>query len=318
MNCFTDPDLAGYRLFAAARVVRFGAHGFPVQPGTGRRAAVRRVSEDASHRAARGWARALTAMAGAVIAAVTATALCRYFGQEASHGSRGVVAAPPGARSPRPSPAPPGNPGGSRPVSAALPLGAPEVAGPAAVLGGLPPKDFLWAPGAPDLNVSPGRLTLPAGGAGAITLTSGSDAVQWRTSGTGPVRVSPSGGTLEPGVAQIITVQAPPNGPGAAVITFWPGGRQVEVAWGARPSPPPPPPPSPTPTPTPTTPSPTEPPPTEPPPAEPPPTKPAPTEPVPATPPISAPSHSAPPSPAVPPPSPSEQRRPAPSSGPGD
>jgi DNA-directed RNA polymerase specialized sigma24 family protein len=304
MNCFTDPDLAGYRLFAAARVSRFGAHGFPSQPGTGHRAAFRRFSEDASRRTARGWARALTAMAGALLAAVTATALCRYFGQEASHDSHGVVAAPPGLRAPHPSPAPPGSPGGARPVAAALPLGAPQVTGPVALLDGLPSKNFLWAPGADGLTVSPGRLTLPAGGTGAIVLTSGS-AVAWRASVTGPVRVSPGGGTLERGIAQIITVQAPSNGPGSAVITFWPGGRQVEVAWGARPSPPPPPPPPPTPTPTPT---PTTPSPTEPPPTQPPPPKPTPTEPAPATPP-SAP----PPSPAAPPPAPSEE---GPSSGP--
>src|SRR4051794_9543149 len=93
MNCFTDPELAGYRLFAAARISRFGAHGFPVQPGTGRAAAFRRLSEDPP-RTARGWARALTAMAGALIAAVTATAVCGYLGGESSRDSDGVVAAP--------------------------------------------------------------------------------------------------------------------------------------------------------------------------------------------------------------------------------
>src|SRR3569833_491726 len=133
MNCFTDPELAGYRLFAAARVSRFGAHGFPTQPGTGRAAAFRRVAQDPP-RTARGWARALTAMAGALLAAVTATVLCGYFGQQSSHDSHGVVAAPPGLRSPRPSPAPPGRPGGPRPVSAALPLATSSVPGPAVVL----------------------------------------------------------------------------------------------------------------------------------------------------------------------------------------
>src|SRR3569833_1274694 len=33
MNCFTDPDQTGYRLFAAARVSRFGGPGFPQPPG---------------------------------------------------------------------------------------------------------------------------------------------------------------------------------------------------------------------------------------------------------------------------------------------
>jgi DNA-directed RNA polymerase specialized sigma24 family protein len=283
MNCFTDPELAGYRLFAAARVSRFGAHGFPLQPGTGRAAAFRRVSEDPP-RTARGWARALTAMAGALIAAVTATALCGYFGQESSRDSHGVVAAPPGPRSPRPSPAPPGRPGGTRPVSAALPLGAPAAAGPAVVLGDPPPKDFLWAPGAQGLGVSPARLTLPPGGTGALTLTSGSDAVQWRATCDGPLRLSPAGGALGPGVAQTISVHAPTGGPGSEVITFWPGGKQVEVAWSGRPSSPPssPHPPSPppsTPTPTPTTPSPTGPPPSKPAPAPPQHSDPPPTQP---------------------------------------
>ena len=61
--------------------------------------------------------------------------------------------------------------------------------------------------------------------------------------------------TLKPGVAQIITVRAPANGPGSALITFSPGGGQVTVSWSGHPSRPPSPtptPPTPTPTPTPT------------------------------------------------------------------
>jgi hypothetical protein len=138
------------------------------------------------------------------------------------------------------------------------------------VLGDPPPKDFLWAPGAQGLGVSPGHLTLPPGGTGALTISSGGDAVQWRASGDGPVRLSPGGGALGPGVAQIIGVHAPADGPGSEVITFWPGGKQVRVAWDGRPSSPPSSPhPPPTPTPTPTTPSPTEPPPSTPAPAPP-------------------------------------------------
>lgn len=235
MNCFTDPELAGYRLFAAARVARFGAHGFPVQPGSGRTTAFRRGADD-PYRLARGWSRAVTATAGAVIAAVTTTALCRYFGQEASHGSHGVVAAPPGVRVPRGDPAP--GRGGARPVSAALPIGTPS-AEQRPVIALAPPKDFLWAPGAGDLGVSPARLTLPAGGVGAITLSSAYGLIQWQASGAGPLRLSSDEGDLRPGAARIITVRAPATGPGSAVITFWPGGKQVHVAWTGRSSGPP-------------------------------------------------------------------------------
>src|SRR3569833_3179601 len=120
MNCFTDPDLAGYRLFAAARVSRFGGPGFPQPPGLGRAAALRRAAEDASN----GWTRALTAAAGALIATVTAVTVCGYLGDGTRHHPGGVIAVPPG-RSPRPSPAPPSRGGGARPVSAALPLALP-------------------------------------------------------------------------------------------------------------------------------------------------------------------------------------------------
>ena len=310
MNCFTDPELAGYRLFAAARVSRFGAHGFPVQPGSGRSAGFLRGSEDSPYRAARAWSRAVTAIAGAVIAAVTATALCGYFGQEASRGSHGVVAAPPGDRSPRPSPAPPGRGGGTRPVSEALPL-VTQGSGPAVGLGDSPPKDFLWAPGADGLTVSPGRLTLPAGGVGTITLSSASDPVQWRLSGAGPLRVSADEGVLQPDVAQIVTVRVPSTGSGSTALTFWPGRKQVEVAWSGRPSTPPsspppstPPPSTPPPTtpPTPPTPTPTA---TMPRPT-PPPAKPTPTPAPPAPP--ATPTHPAPPPPT-------EQRPTASSSG---
>jgi DNA-directed RNA polymerase specialized sigma24 family protein len=292
MNCFTDPDLAGYRLFAAARVSRFGAHGFPQQPGTGRAAALRLAATDATDGGARGWARALTAVAGALIASASAVAVCGYLGREVVRDPGGVIAAPPGVRAPRPSPAPPGHPR-THPVAAALPLGLPEMPVPAIALGEAP-KDFLWAPDPAGLDVHPERLTLPAGGTGAITLACPGETVQWRVSGGGPVRLSPTEGTLRPGTTQVVGVRVPASGPGSAVITFWPGGRQVTIAWDAPappPSSPPPssppssPPPTPTPTPTPT-PDPTTPAPTPPAPSQPTPAEPAP----PSPPPTSAPS----------------------------
>jgi DNA-directed RNA polymerase specialized sigma24 family protein len=295
MNCFTDPELAGYRLFAAARVSRFGAQGFPLQPGTGRTGGFRGAPGDISYRTARGWSRAVTAAAGAMIAAVTATALCRYFGQEASHDAHGVVAAPPGARSPRPSPAPPSHVEGARPVSAALPYRPPGTDKPAVALDGGPPQDFQRAPGTGGLGVSPGTLTLAPGGSGSLTLTASGGPVQWRVSGTGPLSVSPGGGTLDPGAAGLVVVRAPSSGPGSALLTFWPGGERVRVSWSGHPSPPP------------------SSPPTSPPTSPPPPTSPAPT-PTP-TPTHTMPTPTSPPArPAPPPSSPSSPAEPAPPS----
>ncbi|MGI5224792.1 hypothetical protein [Actinoallomurus sp. CA-142502] len=333
MNCFTDPELAGYRLFAAARVSRFGAQGFPQQPGTGPAAALRRASEDAS----RGWPRALAAAAGALLAAVTAIAVCGYLGDDTLHGRDGVIAGPPGKRSPRPSPAPPSRPSGARPVSATLPLALPAPAGPA-VLGAVPPKDYLWAPVAQDLDVRPGRLTLPAGGAGVIMLSCPAGTLDWQASGGRPTRLSPAAGTLRCGVAQLVTVRAPAGGSGSAVVTFWPGGHQVQIVWGDRPPYPPPSTPEPVPTPTPT---PTEPPSGEPSPSgppsgqsppgepapgpsapsrpespQPPPSRPAPTAPTQAPPPESPPAKPAPTDPAPAPADPPHSDPPAdPSSG---
>jgi DNA-directed RNA polymerase specialized sigma24 family protein len=231
-SCFTDLELAGYRLFAAARLSRFGAHGFPEQPGVGRAAA---------HRSTYGWPRALLAVAGAVLAAATATAVCRWFGQEASHGSHAIAAGPPGARAPLPSPMPRGAPRAGRPMPAALPLGARVPAGPALALGGSPAKDFLWAPGVARLDVTPGRLTLGSGGTGTLTVRAVGGAVGWYASAAGPVRLAPGGGTLAQGGTQAVGVHAPGDRPGSAVITFQPGGAQVLVAWGGAPATTPPP-----------------------------------------------------------------------------
>ncbi len=290
MNCFTDPDLAGYRLFAAERVSRFGAHGFPVQPDAARTPALRGVSRRTAH--------ALTAVAGAVVLALVAALLCRHLGEEAAHGSHGVVAAPPGPRSPRPSPAPPGGPAGARPVAADLPLVDPGSPAPVPVIeldGPMPPQAPARPPAA-TLEVAPGRLTLPAGGTGTITLGCGDTAVQWHTSGTGPLGLSPAGGTLEPGDMRAVTVRAPSVGPGSTVIDFWPGGAQVMVVWSGGHSAPPPTPPAPPPAPTPTPRPPTTPPPTQP---SPTPTHP-PSEPAPTPPPHSDPPPTPPPTPSGP------------------
>jgi hypothetical protein len=258
-------------------VSRFGAQGFPQQHGTGPAAALRRASEDAS----RGWPRALTAAVGALIAAVTTVTVCGYLGDDTLHGSNGVIAGPPGARSPRPSPAPPSRPGGARPVSAALPLALPDPAGPAA-LGAAPPKDYLWAPAPEDLDVRPGRLTLPAGGAGVIVLSCSTGSLDWQVSGGWPARLSPAAGTLRCGVAQLVTVRAPAAGSGSTVVTFWPGGHQVQIVWGGRQ--PYPPPSTPTPVPVPTDPPPSPPEPSEPAPSEHPPGQSPPGEPAPSSP----------------------------------
>jgi DNA-directed RNA polymerase specialized sigma24 family protein len=309
MNCFTDPELAGYRLFAAARVSRFGAHGFPQQPGTGRAALLRQAAQDAAEGGPGGWARALTAVAGALIAAMSAITVCGHLGREVARVPGGIIAAPPGAHAPRPSPAPPGRPPGrpaTRPVAETLPLAPSESWVPAVLTG--PSKALLWAPQIRPLDLGPTYLTLPAGGTGTITLGCPSTPVPWRASGGAPLGISPAQGLLLPGATQHVTVRAPAHGSGSAVVTFWPGGEQVTVAWTAPrrvppPSTPHPPHPTSSPPSSPSQPTPT-PDPTTPPSGDPAPSEPAPTE--------SAPAKPAPPAPTQAPAPPRPTPEPAP------
>lgn len=247
-SCFTDPELAGYRLFAAARMPRFGAHGFPEQPGSGRAATLGRTPSR--------WPRALIAIAGALFTAVTAAHVARLLVHDT--GGTPVVGAgssAPGAR--LPSPRPLGPPAVGHPISAAFPLGSRAAVEPwpSVALGGGPPPLLVPVPGSGWLAVTPARLTLAPGGAGTITLRAVGGPVSWQASAAGPVRVGPVTGVLADGATAAVTVRAPADGPGGAAVVFRPGDVRVTIAWNSPSKPPtstpttPPPAPSPTPRP---------------------------------------------------------------------
>lgn len=278
---FADPDLAGYRLFAATRVARFGAQGFPEQPGA------RRTS--VYHRAADLWPRAIAALSGALITAMVLTGMCRWLGQqESGDGPIPILAGPSHSHAPRPSPAPSAPPAGARPVSATFPLGSREPVGPALVLDGPVAGPTRWHPGDGRLEVSPARLALGSSGAGSFTIDATGGDVDWSASVTAPLRLTPGAGELGPGDVQILFVRVVSDHAGSATITFQPGGARLTVSWDAPPSSPPP-----------TTPPPSSPPPSSPPPSSPPPTSPPPTVPT-SAPPVqsTSPGSAAPPSPA--------------------
>ncbi|GAA4605612.1 hypothetical protein GCM10023195_19650 [Actinoallomurus liliacearum] len=278
-GCFTDPRLAGYRLFAAARLRAFGARGFPRQQGPGR--------ADPAARGAR-WPRGVIAAAGAVVTAVGVATVCQLIGRDTRHLP---VVAGGGASRPRtrvPSPGLIGPPAVGRPVAATFALGPHDgaVAPTARPAPLVPAADNGW------VYAVPGRLRLGSGGTGTVVLQAVDGAVQWHAATTGAVTVEPSDGSLGPGATGKTVVRAPGDGPGEAVITFSPGGMRVVVDWSAPapptpPSAPPPGSPQPTPTPSPSSPSPS---PTQPqPPSSPPPTPAPPPSATPAPPPSTEP-----------------------------
>ncbi len=245
MSCFTDPEMAGYRLFAAARVSAFGVQGFPRQHGAGR--------GYGRHRGPRRWPRAVTALFGALIAAVTASVVCGWVGEEASHENGGIFIGPPGAPIPLPSPTPSVPKAVAHPISATFPLG-PHV--PESVMAEAAPERPIPGPATGRLSVSPGHLTLGSHGTGTLLVHALGGEVTWHASPTGPIRLAAATGDLTAGATETVAVQALSHRPGTAAITFQPGGATVLVSWNT-------PPPK---TPTPTTPPTTSPPPTTPPP----------------------------------------------------
>ncbi|GAA4620567.1 hypothetical protein GCM10023196_005060 [Actinoallomurus vinaceus] len=279
-GCFTDPRLAGYRLFAAARLRGFGARGFPRQTGAG---SLRTPARDPR------WPRGLIAVTGAVFTTVAAVTVSQWLGQDThrTHAAGGGVPAP-RARVPSPGPVEP--PAVGRPVSATFPLGPRATAGPPSPLNVGRPKVLEPAPGDGRLDVTPGRLTLGPGGSGTLTLRAVGGPVRWQASVTGAAVVSPAGGMLAPGETATVSVRAPDDGPGDAVIVIWPSGARVAVAWGGPTSPP-------------SRPPETSPPPTTTPPASPPPSTPAP-------PPTTPPPPTTQPPPSGEPPAPSSGARP--------
>ncbi|GAB3960322.1 hypothetical protein GCM10029978_009320 [Actinoallomurus acanthiterrae] len=146
-GCFTDPRLAGYLLFAAARLRAFGARGFPQQPGAG---SLRGSARDPR------WPRGLIAVTGAVFTTVAAVTVSQWLGQDThhTHAVGGGVPAP-HARVPSPGPVEP--PAVGRPVSATFPLGPRATAGPASPLGGGRPKALARPP------ATDGSTSRPAG-----------------------------------------------------------------------------------------------------------------------------------------------------------
>ncbi len=284
---FTDADPAGRRRSTAARITRFGWHGFPEQPWAGRTAA--------RHRATHRWPRALAALSGAALAAVAAGVASRWFGEGPSHGPDRIFAASAAPREPRPSPAPPVPSAVARPIAATYPLVAHDPASPASALDGDLPGSYLRAPRTARLEATPARLTVGAGGTGTLTLRAAGNTADWRATAGGPLRLSPAAGTLPMGAARTIEVRVHADHPGTGLITFEPGGVRVAVTWTGTPPDSPPP----------TTPPPTSPPPTSPPPTSPPPT---PTTPPPTTPPTTPPPSS--PTTAGPAPTPSRERPP--------
>ncbi|MFL6056755.1 MAG: hypothetical protein ACJ72W_28240 [Actinoallomurus sp.] len=275
-SCFTDPRLAGYRLFAAARLRGFGRRGFPAQQGPGRAPAPARDTR---------WPRGLMAVTGAVCTAVGIATVCQWLGQDTHHThaiSGGGVAAPPGRV---PSPRLIGPPAVGRPVGATFALGPRDRAGAPSALGPASPRPLAPAPGDGRLEVTPDRLVLGPGGTGSITLHSAGGWIQWQVTVTGAAAVRPQAGVLQPGGTATVSVRAG-DGPGSAVIVFWPTGTRVTVTWSG-PSSPPSRPPQPSP-------------PSSSPPASPPPSTPVPppsTQPPPSPPPSSPPPSSRPPEP---------------------
>ncbi|MCO6000046.1 RNA polymerase sigma factor [Actinoallomurus rhizosphaericola] len=282
-GCFTDPRLAGYRLFAAARLRGFGARGFPRQHGPGR---AHPPVRDAR------WPRGLAAAAGAVVTAVGIAAVFPWIGRDTRHAPAVAGgASPPHTRVPSPGLVAP--PAVGRPVAATFALDprAPAMA-PAEQ-----PAPLAPAPGDGWIYVVPARLSLAPGGTGVLTIQAvGGGAAGWHAAVTGAATVEPAEGPADL-LPATVHVQAPADGPGEAVITFWPGGARVVVDWSGPSAPPPSspsapptrpsPPPSP-PTPPPSTPAePTSPPPSTPaPPSSPPPSG-RPSDPPPSTPPSS-------------------------------
>lgn len=281
-SCFTDPEEAGYRLFAAARVSRFGSQGFPEQPGTGRPVT----------RGAHRWRRGLAAVGSALLAAVVATAVCRWGGQDTPGGTQRILAGPTEDRLRVPSPAPAKPPDVTHPIATTLPVGMGPSAAPVIAAGGPVPYVPLRAPGPGPVQVEPARLMLAPGDTGTITMRAASSGVNWWTAAAGPLRLTPDSGHLDPGGVQTIAVRVPHNGHGAATITFMPGGVRVPVSWDGPPGSPSTPPSTSPPSPPPSSP-PTSPP-SSPPPSSPPPQTPAPDPTTPAPDPTSPPPAPAP------------------------
>ena len=280
MTCFSDPELVGYRMFVAARLVEFDQLGFPGEeaapPPPQRRGGARAVWS--------GPAAAAVAVA-VLVAAVFAISRLGGFttavqGVSSATNSGPVTTAPtatvrPSGTSPGSAPSHPRS-GASRSPAGAV-LG--NTRGPAAptrlyLRGSSAPTSFQPpspsssnpSPGhssspAGQLQVSPTQLNLGTGSTGQITLAASGGAVTWSAGTSSPdVTLSSSGGTIAAGHQAVLTVSVSRGqaGSGQATIMIGPGGVAVTISWSAPvTSPPPPPPTSPSPTVIPSSPTPT-------------------------------------------------------------
>ncbi|WP_433474913.1 RNA polymerase sigma factor [Spirillospora sp. CA-142024] len=278
MSCFLDPELVGYRLFVATRVMEFTPEGFPVQsPGEGRPAKTsratgcwilgrsRRTSPEGT--AANLYAQAIRAAAVlAVVALLSAGGVASMYGLIGGgrKGAGGVAgphptAVPGFSQVPESVRRPAGHTNGpgnldAAPVSATFPLGArvssaPPTAFPAPSSALVSSQEPSGPAATGALAVSPLFLDLAGGSEGFVELRAEGGPVTWQAKSHGPLLVSPPSGHLKAGqsVTVRIHVTRKQNSRGDGTITFQPGGSQVHVTW--RPDAPGP---DPTPTPTPT------------------------------------------------------------------
>jgi len=275
MTCFSDPELVGYRMFVAARVVDFNQFGFPDEEAAAPAPPQRRPSARSLWA---GPAAAAVAVAVGVAAVLAITRLGGFStavqGVSSATGSRTVQVTPtvtgqPGAISPA-------SPRGRRPAGSA---GTPGVAGLTTTQGaGQPTRLYLHGrtvpyrgpvprssePGTGDpapgqLQVSPGSLVLGAGSTGQLRLTASGGPVTWSAvTSTSDIVLSSSGGTIAAGQQVTVTVNVTraQSASGQGTITIGPGGETVAVSWSDPATSPPPPTGSPSPTVIPSSPSP--------------------------------------------------------------
>ena len=273
LSCFSDPELSGYRTFAAGRLTAFDAAGFPAagpvpdMPDDGR---------EAGAVAASGRGRKILAGFGAAAAAVAAAAAFAFgglSGNTALNGDTGGVSAgvghPDRATGTEPSlqpgamPTAVGRIGLSAPVVPASAAGhrqavagqgqpVPATSGSSQVIV-LPPPGVPWSPSpgptippqpspgrTGHLQVSPASLSLGTGSQGQIVLTANGGTVSWAAStSSADVTLSDASGQLSAGqsVTIVVTVSRQAGASGGATVYINPGSTSVPVSWDASPSP---------------------------------------------------------------------------------
>ncbi len=257
MSCFLDPELVGYRLFAATRVAEFTPKGFPIQSvRSGQQARPGRFSGIGRFR--RAPSASVAGLGASVIRATTVLAVVGllsgggvasmygFVGTGRNPAEGGADAHPtavPGVsqmpKSGRPSATHTDGPGTlqSAPVSATFPLGARASSAPLAAVPLLSPdpdsgtEPIVAAPCV--LTVSPLYLDMAGSSDGSVDLRAGDGTVAWQAKTRGPIRVQPSYGHLQPGqnVTVRVHVSRQGNARGSGLITFRPCGPQVQVTW---------------------------------------------------------------------------------------